>query len=229
MSSSSGYRGGDSGSDRTTLVDCVLAGNRGYNGGAVYADGHELAVRRSLFYDNDAEVYGGAILAGGSSVEISSSTLVRNVTRGWAGVIDGWGGAYQIVNSILWDNVAPEAAVFGSGGSTFAVSYSDVQPGAGFLDGGNNITAYPNFIDASALETLESLNDELASAGVELHLAAIKGPVLDELRNIGFVDELGPDRVHFSNHDALISLGFVDPTDRSDMRPAEAARLAQKP
>ena len=61
-----------------------------------------------------------------------------------------------------------------------------------------------NFIDASALETLESLNDELKSAGVELHLAAMKGPVLDQLRKIGFVDELGPDRVHFSNHDAQI-------------------------
>ena len=86
-----------------------------------------------------------------------------------------------------------------------------------------------NFIDASALETLESLNDELKSAGVELHLAAMKGPVLDQLRKIGFVDELGPDRVHFSNHDALISLGFVDPTDHSDIRPAEVARRAQKP
>jgi len=86
-----------------------------------------------------------------------------------------------------------------------------------------------NFIDASALETLESLNNELQSAGVELHLAAIKGPVLDRLRKIGFVEMIGEDHVHFSNHDALITLGFVNPADRSDIPPAEAARLAQKP
>ncbi len=86
-----------------------------------------------------------------------------------------------------------------------------------------------NFIDASALETLESLHEELQSAGVELHLAAIKGPVLDRLRKVGFVDKIGEGHVHFSNHDALISLGFVDPNDRSDIRPGEAARLAQKP
>ena len=86
-----------------------------------------------------------------------------------------------------------------------------------------------NFIDASALETLESLDDELQSAGVELHLAAIKGPVLDRLRKIGFVEMIGEDHVHFSNHDALITLGFVNPADRNDVPPAEAARLAQKP
>lgn len=39
-----------------------------------------------------------------------------------------------------------------------------------------------NFIDASALETLKSLQRELRDAGVTLHLAAIKGPVLDRLR-----------------------------------------------
>ncbi len=84
-----------------------------------------------------------------------------------------------------------------------------------------------NFIDASALETLESLHHELEAAGVELHLAAIKGPVLDRLVAVGFVDLLGPHRFHFSTHDALIALGFVDPQDRDMRSPAEAAREAQ--
>jgi SulP family sulfate permease len=86
-----------------------------------------------------------------------------------------------------------------------------------------------NFIDASALETLESLREELHSAGVEMHLTEIKGPVLDRLRAIGFVDKIGPNRIHFSTNDALIALGYVDPSDIDDINAEEAARLAQKP
>lgn len=66
-----------------------------------------------------------------------------------------------------------------------------------------------NFIDASALETLESLHHELREAGVALHFAAIKGPVMDRLRRIGFVDQVGADHFHESTHQALCRLGFV--------------------
>lgn len=60
-----------------------------------------------------------------------------------------------------------------------------------------------NFIDASALETLESLVDELHDAEVQLHLAEVKGPVMDRLEEIGFVDRLGRDHVHLSAWTAL--------------------------
>jgi SulP family sulfate permease len=66
-----------------------------------------------------------------------------------------------------------------------------------------------NFIDASALETLESLNQELHDAEVELHLAGFKGPVTDRLKAIGFIDHFGPGRVHLSTHDAMKALGCV--------------------
>jgi SulP family sulfate permease len=66
-----------------------------------------------------------------------------------------------------------------------------------------------NFIDASALETLESLLRQLKDAGVQLHLAAIKGPVLDRLRAIGFVDHLGEQFVHLTTHDAMRAIGVV--------------------
>ncbi|MEZ4590390.1 MAG: solute carrier family 26 protein [Chloroflexota bacterium] len=67
-----------------------------------------------------------------------------------------------------------------------------------------------NFIDASALETLESLARQLKDAGVQLHLAAIKGPVLDRLRDIGFVDHLGEQFFHLTTHDAMKAIGVVD-------------------
>ena len=64
-----------------------------------------------------------------------------------------------------------------------------------------------NSIDSSALETLESLNQELHDAGVELHLAGFKGPITDRLKDIGFIDHIGPDHVHLSTHDAMKALG----------------------
>lgn len=66
-----------------------------------------------------------------------------------------------------------------------------------------------NFIDASALETLEGLLCELKEAGVQLHLAAIKGPVLDRLQAIGFIEHLGAEFVHLTTHDAMRAIGVV--------------------
>ena len=66
-----------------------------------------------------------------------------------------------------------------------------------------------NFIDASALETLETLQTELRDAGVDLHLAGIKGPVMDRLKQIGFVDHFGQEYIHFRTHDAMVAIGCL--------------------
>ena len=60
-----------------------------------------------------------------------------------------------------------------------------------------------NVIDATALETLEELRVTLAEHGVGLHLAEVKGPVMDKLERIGFVDRLGREHIHLSTHDAV--------------------------
>jgi len=67
-----------------------------------------------------------------------------------------------------------------------------------------------NFIDGSALETLERLIDQLTSMGVQLHLAEVKGPVMDGLERVGFVEHLGRDRVFLSTHEAMKALGCSD-------------------
>jgi SulP family sulfate permease len=64
-----------------------------------------------------------------------------------------------------------------------------------------------NAIDASALETLENLLEELRDAGVALYLAEVKGPVMDRLQAIGFADKLGRDRIFLSTHAAMLALG----------------------
>ena len=47
-----------------------------------------------------------------------------------------------------------------------------------------------NFIDASALESLEAINHRLNDSGVTLNLSEVKGPIMDRLRRTHFVDEL---------------------------------------
>lgn len=66
-----------------------------------------------------------------------------------------------------------------------------------------------NFVDASAIETLEALLDELRDAGVSLHLAEIKGPVMDRLVRAGLSEKIGPDRLHLSTHAAIQAIGCL--------------------
>ncbi len=66
-----------------------------------------------------------------------------------------------------------------------------------------------NFIDASALETLEAIHHSLHTAGVTLHLAAIKGPVMDRLLKSGLIDAIGYENIHLCTHDAMQVLGCV--------------------
>jgi len=47
-----------------------------------------------------------------------------------------------------------------------------------------------NEVDYSALETLEEINQRLYEEGVQLHLSEVKGPVLDKLERVHFLDEL---------------------------------------
>ena len=58
-----------------------------------------------------------------------------------------------------------------------------------------------NFIDASALESLEQINLRLKEAGIALHLSEVKGPVMDRLQRTDFLDHLGGG-VHLSQFGA---------------------------
>jgi SulP family sulfate permease len=66
-----------------------------------------------------------------------------------------------------------------------------------------------NLIDGSALETLQSLIDDLKTMGVEFYLSEVKGPVMDKLIKVGFVEKLGDDRFFLTTDDAMRSLGCV--------------------
>ncbi len=63
-----------------------------------------------------------------------------------------------------------------------------------------------NVIDASALETLESLESRLKGAGVTMHLAAVKSSILKRLKAVDFFTKLEPGRVFLSAHHAAVEL-----------------------
>lgn len=63
-----------------------------------------------------------------------------------------------------------------------------------------------DFIDASALETLEALIRELYDAGITLHLAEVKGPVTDALARTKFREHLEPGQIFLSTHNAVKAL-----------------------
>jgi SulP family sulfate permease len=73
-----------------------------------------------------------------------------------------------------------------------------------------------NSIDASALETLEALIAHLRDSGVTLHLAEVKGPVMDRLKRSDLLEKLAPGRVFLSTHEAILALG----AERSALAPA---------
>jgi len=70
-----------------------------------------------------------------------------------------------------------------------------------------------NFVDTSALESLENIIDELRDANVIVHLAEIKGPVLDRFERTKLLDHLKPGRVFISTHEGFRALAKSDDLD----------------
>lgn len=62
-----------------------------------------------------------------------------------------------------------------------------------------------NDIDASALESLESINERLQQAGLTLHLSEVKGPVMDRLQRSDLLAKLSG-RVFLSHYQAVMEL-----------------------
>ena len=72
-----------------------------------------------------------------------------------------------------------------------------------------------NGVDLSALEALAGLGQSLRSAGVTLHLAEVKGPVMDRLKHTGLIHGLAPGRVFLSAHEAVEALAGEKALQRS--------------
>lgn len=62
------------------------------------------------------------------------------------------------------------------------------------------------YVDTSGLDVLEGLERALRQNGSRLHLAEVKGPVMDRLAGTDLLDALGPQRVHLSAHRAIAAI-----------------------
>ncbi len=62
------------------------------------------------------------------------------------------------------------------------------------------------YVDASALEMLEEFERALANRNIRLHLAEVKGPVLDRLKNTELLARLNGSRVHLSTQRAVAAI-----------------------
>jgi len=65
-----------------------------------------------------------------------------------------------------------------------------------------------NEIDASAIESLEAINEKLNSMGVKFHLSEVKGPVMDRLNRIVFTRHISG-QVFLSHMDAIRTLAIT--------------------
>ena len=78
-----------------------------------------------------------------------------------------------------------------------------------------------NLIDASALDSLEAIVERLQTAGVQLHLSEVKGPVMDQLRRSSFLNTFAG-QVFISQFDALKTLA------PQTMQPATPSPIANR-
>ncbi|GAP34725.1 sulfate permease [Piscinibacter sakaiensis] len=87
-----------------------------------------------------------------------------------------------------------------------------------------------NAIDASALDSLEAIDQRLREAGLALHLSEVKGPVMDKLAGTPFLRALGG-RVFLTHFQAVAALAPETLQARAGTPPAptDAARAAAEP
>ncbi len=63
-----------------------------------------------------------------------------------------------------------------------------------------------SYIDSTAFEALESLINNLKTKHIRLHLAEVKGPVIDKLKQTNFLNHLSPGQVFFQTIEAVEKL-----------------------
>ncbi len=62
------------------------------------------------------------------------------------------------------------------------------------------------YLDTSGLEMLENIEEELSASGIQLHLAEVKGPVMDRLAGSELCSRLSSERIYLSTEDAVSRL-----------------------
>jgi len=63
-----------------------------------------------------------------------------------------------------------------------------------------------NVLDGDGIELLQDWSERLKSQGKTLHLAEVKGPIMDKLHKVNFNGQLMPGQIFLSTHEAFMAL-----------------------
>lgn len=107
-----------------TVEDSVFVNNQGFDGGAIFADGFVINIRRSTFTGNSADGEGGAIMFNYDLDLVLDSTFTNNHA-------EGAGGAIYVYDDILDDNEDGESGLYGN---TFSGNTTDDDGGAVYVN-----------------------------------------------------------------------------------------------
>jgi len=92
---------------------------------------------------NSAELGGGVTFGLSSSGILTNNTIVENTATGKGGGVYCESSTMAITSSILWDNAAPNGPEIYWTGSSFSITYSDIEGG---WTGLGNINDLPLFV-----------------------------------------------------------------------------------
>ena len=152
-----------------TLVNVTFGGNSaGWGGGGVCNTSGTQTLINVTFSGNSA-YYGGAMLNNGASQTVTNVSLSSNSATYGGGMHNWAGSSVTLTNAILWSNSAPNGPQIYNDNSTPTMSYSLVQDSGGSggswdtsvgTDGGGNIDADPQFVDADGLDDIVGTLDD---------------------------------------------------------------------
>lgn len=153
------------------------------------------------------------ILAG---IVISFVLLIRSSSRPHIAVVGRWGDTEHFRNVLRHDVVtSPTVLAVRIDESLYFVNTRFIETflfnrvaESEEIEHILLICTATNFIDASGLEMLEHLSDNLEEIGVTLHLAEVKGPVMDKLKETDFYRRM-KGKVYFTTDIAMKELAAI--------------------
>jgi hypothetical protein len=181
------------GGGSVVLGSCVLDGNHGADGGAVYSASATTELRDCWIVNNTATGSGGGVYAGGGTLTLGECTVANN-SAGTTGGVHVSGVMANITNSIVWGNSGAQI----SGGVN--VTFSTVEGG---YAGEGNFSLDPVFVNAAAGDFHLPRWSPCINAGNPAFVAAAGRTDIDGEPRVqaGFVD-VGADEQFFWAGDA---------------------------
>lgn len=144
---------------------------------------------------------------------ISVALLIHRSSQPHIAVVGRIGGSEQFRNIERYDvETSPRAVAIRVDGSLYFANARHIE---NFLMQVANerpeiehvvlVCTSINFVDSSGLEMLDRVTRNLAAIGVSVHLADVKGPVMDQLAKTDFIGRLSG-RVYFTTDQAMRDL-----------------------